>query len=281
MKNITSLVTLSVLLLCLTADAAFYQFNVFTTNGWTLGRLDTTNMPNPITTMTVGTIIVNGTSSNSFQLNGTNGQAIIGINPTNNTVTLFGTGVGFGGNSNALTNNETRQVVFAGTGSNSVSIVSTSGVAFFRSNPTNSSITIGNGDLQPAGVPAGANFIGGVTVITNLARTIQTNFISGLPYTNFTPTSQFVSYKFIATVAASAGDNAIASLSLIDPSEGYTVFTSISDGGETTTALSIARVVHFTVSGFVPSGAYYTFTNQCTGANTGTFVSGSGRLTQF
>lgn len=174
---------------------------------------------------------------------------------------------------------------FVGDGSKLTGIVAATGAIAstngFGTNTTFNSTGPPAITANPPSGSQGSNYMGGITVITNLARTIQTNFISGLPYTNFTPTSQFVSYKFIATVAASAGDNAIASLSLIDPSEGYTVFTSISDGGETTTALSIARVVHFTVSGFVPSGAYYTFTNQCTGANTGTFVSGSGRLTQF
>lgn len=227
MKNKIAWFTLGfAVLLCVAATTPIDRLRLMSDADGGNHNLTNVNTFNP-TTVNAAVLIVSGTSSNSVQVNGTNGAMILGINPTNNAV------------------------------------------------------TIGNGGLQPAGVPAGANFIGGVTVITNLARTIQTNFISGLLYTNFTPTAQFVSYEANVDVAASAGSNAGASLSLIDPSEGYTVFTSVSQGGETTSALSIVRTFHFTLSGFVPSGAYYVFTNQCTGGNALTFISGTGRLTQF
>lgn len=104
MKTILSLITL--LALTLSADAAFYQFNRWTTNLDTtlINGVNQTNIPgsalqSPLAISTLNAAFFNviGTVSNSFQVNGTNGAMILGVNPTNNTVTISG-----GGTSNYL-----------------------------------------------------------------------------------------------------------------------------------------------------------------------------------
>lgn len=71
MKNITSLVTLTLLLICLSADAAFYQYNRWTTNldGTLQNGSVITNLANPMQLISAVNLSVSGPILNVINLN--------------------------------------------------------------------------------------------------------------------------------------------------------------------------------------------------------------------
>ncbi len=183
MKTLLSLI---VLFVALAADAAFYQYNSFTTNTYPLGQLSPTNFNNG-----------SGASSSTF---------------------LRGDGTWV--------------------------------------------------------TPSGSAYAGPTVT--------DSNFVSGVAYTNASGRAEFVSCCVVITVAAVNGAGLMGLI--VDTAGGvnFNVFNSSSIAGETTAvAITIPRNIYGTLCAHIPIGASYVFTNLSSGAGNIPVFTGRRTLTQY
>lgn len=234
MKTLTSLVTLALLLLCLSSDAAFYQYQFATTN-------EATTVTNIIKEIS-GTVIVGGTAQWNTNASGT------GVTNT------------FSGAAFTIANSGT--LTLSGAAGLSVA----GGI-----NAGASSVTAG-GFSGPGPLLTGLNasqLISGTVPLTQLPSPIitQTNFLSGVLYNNASGRPLTVKATAVLTAAAVSGNSTLElRVGIVGTTTNY-VTTQ-------TGAAVITGADKYPIMIDVPIGASYTFTNTSSGAGNSATVSG-------
>ncbi len=112
------------------------------------------------------------------------------------------------------------------------------------------------------------------------APTLTTsNFVSGTFYTNSSGKMEVVSVGINFVLAATSGN---VSFALGVDAAGGVTLVHVAEEQIGTSALTVSHSeVHY-LTGWIPSGGVYCFTNGCVGSgNSAAFVSNTGRLTQF
>ncbi len=245
MKTITSIFTLALLLLCLSVDAAFYQFNRWTTNldGTLQNGATITNLANPIALINATTLTL------SNPLRGDQVQFAPGANIT-------------------LTTNGSGGVTIVGSSSGSSTNGNFTNATFYSTGPPAVTITGGT-----------SNWLGGITVATNIATILQTNFISGKLYTNATGRNQTVYSSVFLTCSAA---NGAANMLIQEDFTGNTTVATVASCVVGTTVTSIADNYIFQVTADVVPGGVYCFTNTSTGSGNATSLqSGTGFIRTY
>ena len=246
MKTITSLVTLALLLFCMSSKAAFYQFQFATTNG----PLAVTNIIKEI----AGTVVGGGTAQWYTNAAGT---------LATNTYSKGNISINAGGGLTATS--------FTGSGSGLTSI----SVPDSALQPDVSLLgqTIDLASEVTGSLPATS--LSGTVPVAQLPVPVlvSTNWISGKLYTNLTGRLQYVQVSVSCTAASVAG-GAVQRL--------WVSGLTVAQFGAQTISGSLAVTNTGIVGGYVGTGLQFTFTNAVGGAgDTAINLTGTGQQVTY
>jgi hypothetical protein len=221
----------------------------------------------------LGGVVAFSRTNNSSLANGNNAGVLVG---TNAVLTVSGPSGAFTINGIVPAAIDAQKIYIQNSTGFSMTIANASGVDPTAANriltPTGADMTFtGNPQLleliyQTSGSHWILNAPATSIAATNIAfALIQTNFISGALYTNLNSVPIQVSANAVLTPAAVAGETSLA----LQISGGVT-----NTVGFSTLITTLVMVQTNGISGFVPAGSTYTFTNLSSGAGNSATVQG-------